>query len=380
MSVMFKRLCETLKARPKGLRQSRRAGKNQRGGAEWHTTTSKYFKEASYKTKWQNYLKEAIPAVSVTAIIACLESNKNVDQWLTLSKYQDAVMQTGLRIIMEDITGKVGSIDKDDVYQEIVKKVGNLNDADTKTDLDSLRDVFANLETFISLGHGTKFTGDKKAPTNKFEFMFKQRDGVQQELAELLLHPKRIENMLVQSVAQIIVMLTKANLDEIKTKLAADPHQILFNSLVNKWTFFSINFVQNETNMEVRDSWVLGEEPKKTADIKTFWTDFLTESLKDEYKYAEGDDYGILAAKFMKAKLDGKDLLTFIKADAATAPSHTYTVDALPPQPNIKDSIFENLEPFTVFFLKHLEGAVDLASPPKIEVVAPLPPPPPPQP
>ena len=356
---MYSRLRESLKARKKGLRQSR---KNQKGGADWHTSTSKYFTEASYKTKWQTYLAESLPAAAVTDISACFESKRTVDQWLTLSKFQDVVMQTGLRIIVEDITGKVGTIDKDDVYQVIVQKTGSLDDAETKKDLASLRDVFAELETFISLGHGTKFDASgAPAPTNKFEFMFKERPEVQQELAELLLHPKRIENTLVQSVAQVIVMLTKENLDEIKGKLAADPHKILFNSLVNKWTFFSINFVQNETNIEVRDSWVIGEPPKKTDEIKIFWTDFLTESLKDEYKYVKDDNYGILAAKFMKAKLAGTDLLTFIKT-TAPAPSHNYTTtpDDLPPQPNIKGSIFENLEPFTVFFLKHLEGAVEL--------------------
>jgi hypothetical protein len=366
---MFKRVRESLKSGKKGLRHSRRS---QKGGAEWYTPTSKYFTEASYKTKWQAYLKEVLPETAVTDIIACLESKRTVDQWLTLIKNQDVVMQTGLRIIMEDITGKIGTIEKDDVYQAIVQKTGSLDDTETQKDLASLREVFTDLEKLISLGHGTDF-GAGAAPTNKFEFMFKERAEIQQELAELLLHPKRIENTLIQSVAQVIVMLTKANLDEIKGKLGADatkPNKILFDSLVNKWTFFSINFVQNETNIEVRDSWVLGEEPKKTDEIKTFWSLFLTESLKDGYAYVVNDDYGILAAKFMKAKLAGTDLLTFIKSDVATAPSHNYTAspDALPPQTNIKDSIFENLEPFTVFFLKNLEGAVELASPsPRVE-------------
>lgn len=355
---MFSRVRESLKARKKGLRQSR---KNQKGGANWHTSTSKYFTDASYKTKWQTYLAESLPAAAVTDISACFESKRTVDQWLNLSKYQDVVMQTGLRIIVEDITGEDGTIDKDDVYQAIVQKTGSLNADETQKNLSFLREAFTNLEKFISLGHGTNFDASGTPElTNKFEFMFKERLEVQQELAELLLHPKRIENMLVQSVAQVIVMLTKENLDEIKGKLAADPHKILFNSLVNKWTFFSINFVQNETNIEVRDSWVIGEPPKKTDEIKIFWTDFLTESLKDEYKYAEGDDYGILAAKFMKAKLAGTDLLTFIKTTDPTL-SYIYTEDALPPQPNIESSIFKNLEPFTVFFLKHLEGAVELA-------------------
>lgn len=359
---MFKRVRESLKSGKKGLRHSRRS---QKGGAEWYTPTSKYFTEASYKTKWKDYLTETLPAASVTDIIACLESKRTVDQWLTLIKNQDLVMQTGLRIIVEDITKKVGSIDNDEVYQAIVQKTGSLDISGTQADLASLREVFTDLEQLISLGHGTKFTEDTDAPSNKFEFMFKERPEIQQELAELLLHPKRIENTLIQSVAQVIVMLTKANLDEIKGKLGADPHKILFDSLVNKWKFFSINFVQNETNIEVRDSWVLGEPPKKTDEIKTFWSQFLTESLKDGYDYVDKDDYGILAAKFMKAKLAGTDLLTYIKTKA---PAHTYTDAALPPQTNIKDSIFENLEPFTVFFLKNLEGAVELASPaPRIE-------------
>lgn len=358
MSAMYSRLRESLKSGKKGLRQSR---KNQRGGAEWFTSTSKYFTDATYKTKWQTYLTETLPAASVTDIIACLESKRTVDQWLNLSKYQDVILQTGIRIIVEDITGKSGSIDKDDIYQAIVQKTGSLDDAETKKDLDSLRELFNDLEKFISLGHGTVFTNDGKPPSNKFEFMFKERTEAQQELAELLLHPKRIENTLIQSVAQVTVMLTKANLDEIKAKLSADPKQLLFNSLVNKWTFYSINFVQNETNIEVRDSWVLGEEPKKTDEIRTFWSLFLTESLKDGYDYVANDDYGTLAAKFMKAKLAGIDLLTYIKTKG---PTHPYTVDALPPQANIKGSIFENLEPFTVFFLKHLEGAVELVSPP----------------
>jgi hypothetical protein len=361
---MYSRLRESLKSGKKGLRKSRKTGRNQKGGANWYTPTSKYFTEASYKTKWQTYLAESLPAAAVTDIIACLESKRTVDQWLALSKYQDVVMQTGLRIIVEDITGKVGTIDKDDVYQAIVQKTGGLDDTETKKNLSFLREAFTDLEKLISLEHGTDFSTGV-APTNKFEFMFKQRPEIQQELAELLLHPKRIENTLIQSVAQVIVMLTKENLDEIKAKLAADPHQILFNSLVNKWTFYSINFVQNETNIEVRDSWVLGEPPKTTDEMKKFWTDFLTESLKDDYFYVKEDDYGILAAKFMKAKLAGTDLLTFIKADVATAPSHNYneTPAALPPQANITGSILENLEPFTVFFLKHLEGAVELASP-----------------
>ena len=371
---MFKRVRESLKSGQRRLRQSRRTGQNQSGGAEWHTSKSKYFTEASYRTKWQTYLTVMLSGEAETDISACLDSKRTIDQWLNLIKYQDVVMQTGMRIIVEDITGKVGTIDKDEVYQAIVEKTGSLDDAETKKDLDSLREAFSNLEHFISLGEGSVFEKGKtrakaKVVSNKFELMFKERDEVQQELAELLLHPRRIENTLVQSIAQIIVMLTKENLDEIKGKLGTDsskPNKILFNSLVNKWTFYSINFVQNETNIEVRDSWVLGEPPKTTDDIRKFWTDFLTEILKDGYDYVKDDDYGILAAKFTKAKLAGTDLLTHIKGDPTSAPQQKYSnsESSIPPEKNIKDSIFEHLEPFTVFFLKHLEGAVELATRP----------------
>jgi len=277
--------------------------------------------------------------------------------WLDAIKYQDQIYCAGLEIIIEEITGKTG-----EHYADVIEKIKSNSLGDSTP----LRTMFTHLEHTLSLGHGTDFktAGD---PTNKFEHMFKERIAnsdkiLKTEMAHLLLNPKRIENILVQSIAQIIVMLKDpGNLKEITESIS---NEILKKALINKWVFFSVHGTELQTNEEIRDAFLTGSEPCEVVrDILPFWTAFVEEIAKpggiDVSDFPLADDhstYGKLAAGLAKSP----NLLDDITK--VTAPDLTIDYSSIPDGIDSSFGIFKKLAPNLVFFLKHLEGAIEATS------------------
>jgi hypothetical protein len=343
-----------------------RVTRKQTGGApSYAAPLPKYF-TGSYIAKWTTKLAKpelvrllTDPTLSVA--VGTTYSPEYYTAWMDAIKYQDRIYRAGLEIIIEDLTQKTG----DQQYSDIITKITS-NTLPQNTDVISL---FTTLEHILSLTHGSKFTqGD---PTNKFEYMFRTRllspnpkyPPLETEMANLLLNPKRIENILIQNVASIIVMLKEAtNMQEILLSLA---NPILKAALIKKWMFFSVHGTELQTNEEIRDSFLTGFPPCTIVDILQFWIAFVEEleqqgpvtipatGFKDEYPI-----YGILAAKLAK----NSNLLDEITkvAVAPIAIDYASIPDGIGQSP--VGGIFTKLIPNLVFFLKHLEGAIEEAS------------------
>lgn len=350
---MFPRVRTTRSKRPTLKR-------NQVGGAPAWVSPSpaKYFTNALWTPKLtipnaENIVKLLTDPTFSNAVSGSY-SPEYYTAWLDAIKYQDQIYRAGLEIIIEEITGKPS-----EQYSEIINKIKT----DTLGDSTPLTTMFTHLEHTLSLSHGTNFTAGE--PTNKFEHMFRERPVnsekvLKTEMAHLLLNPKRIENILVQSIAQIIVMLRDpANLKEITDSIS---NEILKKALINKWVFFTVHGTELQTNEEIRDAFLTGSEPCEVIkDIVPFWTAFVEEIAKpasiDVADFPFQDDhptYGKLAAGLAKSPTLLDDITKAsapdLSIDYASIPDG---IDASP-----VGGIFKKLAPNLVFFLKHLEGAI----------------------
>jgi len=334
--------------------------RKQIGGApSYAAPLPKYFTEQAYKDKWTAKLaKPEIVTLLTDPTFSVLKgkaySSEYYTTWLDAIKYQDQIYRAGLEIIIEDLTQKT---DKEQQYSDIIEKIKS--NALPKTE--DVISLFTTLEHILSLKHGSDFT--KGAPTNKFEYMFRARSGskissLEDEMANLLLNPKRIENILIQNVASIIVMLKEStNLQDILGSLKTP---ILKASLIEKWMFFTVHGAELQTNEEIRDAFLTGSEPCEIPDIQLFWTSFVEELERGPLEASEFpfedtyEVYGKLAAKMAKGNLlDDVTKMTVKDLDIK--------YDAIPD--GIVESpvgvLFKRLLPNLVFFLKHLEGAME---------------------
>jgi len=328
----------------------------------------KYFTEQTYKDKWAAKLAKPelvrlLTDPTLSTAVGTAYSPEYYTAWLNAIKYQDHIYRVGLEIIIEDLTQKT---DKEQQYSDILTKIMS-NTLPKNADVVSL---FTSLEHILSLTHGSTFkVGD---PTNKFEHMFRTRmlapqqkfPTLETEMANLLLNPKRIENILVQNVASIIVMLKEAtNLQDILPSLA---NPILKAALIKKWMFFTIHGTELQTNEDVRDAFLTGSEPCKNPEILEFWTAFVDELGKAqgppnaaEFPFDDnGVSYGILAAKMAKSPTLLADIAAVAIPDLVYEKAAKDSIpDGIEASP--VGGIFKRLVPNLVFFLKHLEGAIE---------------------
>lgn len=336
------------------IKSARITRKKQRGGVdEWyHTGFSDELLE-----NFQKKLEEVLDIETVKKMMALVNPEKmgsQINNWFEVNRYQDILMRVGLEIALEKIPNPI----------EYIKTV-----TDQSKDINNMVSIFKDLEGVISLGVGTDLTEDIKssaAPTNKFEMIFKDRKERGLEISKLLLNPKRIENLLVQAVAQIIYMLhDDKNYEE---TLGPTDNELLKENLINKWTYYVVNYVQNESNAEIRDSWVLGDEPINIDDIRVFWTQFIDELKKDASLITESDDNGILAAKLLRVHKEKKDILDISNFDGKIE----YIEDDMPPETEIKGTLLEHVGVHSASFLLHLDGSIKVVMRQMIEPVEPV--------
>ena len=285
--------------------------------------------------------------------------NGLVKAWLDANKYQDTLMKTGLEIVMEelDMTGDESAI------------IAKLTAIDSPEFVTSLRSMFQDLEKIISLGHeGTNFeTGDAAGNHNKFEMMFRNGDDLKKELSKLMLNPARIQNLLVKSVAEVIVMLQEEGVkEEIVQSLSND---LLRDILINKWSLFSLDYITSQSNDMPRDCLVTAGQPTTLEGIKEFWQSFVESLTKtDALEFIEPEagseisalnkNLGRLAAEYAKAPAAIYDVLATLPEVPGLLESNRAEVPD-----ELTDDLFKRLHAQTVLFLKHLEGSVKAVKP-----------------
>jgi hypothetical protein len=309
----------TRSLRTKGQRSTRK----QKGGAEWYKTT---FSEilSNFQQRLEKELDTEI-VKKIMGIISPENTEKNVGNWFEVIRYQDILMRVGLEIALE----KIDPI-------EYIKTVTDQTEV-----INKMVGIFKDLEGVIRLS---------TEPTNKFDMIFKVRDERALEISKLLLNPKRIENLLIQAVAQIIYMLhDEKNYEE---TLGPTDNQLLKENLINKWTYYTVNFIQNESNEEIRDAWVLGDKSVDEAGIRVFWTDFISE-LKTGTGPITSDNYGTLAAKLLRIHKEKKDIIDITNFGGKIE----YSVD-MPPENDTKGTVLEHIDVDRASFLFHLDGSV----------------------
>lgn len=323
------RLTRSLRA--KGQRSTRK----QKGGAEWYKTTFSEFL-ANFQPRLENEL-DTETVKKIMGIISPENTEKNIGNWFEVIRYQDILMRVGLEIALE----KIDPI-------EYIKTVTDQTEV-----INKMVGIFKDLEGVIRLGQGTGLTESIKSPakpTNKFDMIFKVRDERGLEISKLLLNPKKIENLLIQAVAQIIYMLhNEKNYEE---TLRPTDNELLKENLINKWTYYTVNFIQNESNEEIRDAWVLGDKPVDEASIRAFWSDFINE-LKKDVSPITSDKYGTLAAKLLRIYKEKKDIIDLTNFGSIIK----YSVD-MPPENDTKGTLLERIDVGRASFLLHLDGSV----------------------
>jgi len=336
--------------------------RNQKGAGQIVDVTA-YF-TAEKIAAFGNALKTAGLPDNITANIIKLFKYKKdslpstpdaelVDAWLLTNKYQDVILQTGLAMVKNELGNNM---------------------------VTAIRDMFTNLIPVIFFKEALPFEETiTPATDSKFELMFKA-NAPSKEITELLLYPKRIENLLVQSVAEIIVMLSKDNeLQKIVSQLDDTTRPLL----IDKWSIFSRGFCTIQINkFEIRDNFPTCREPIQQEMVTSFWSQFIIgmdSDLETRIDLPSGGDankdlndaLGFLSGCYAKWYCTGKqgDFYSMLKMPSSNLVSTADQDNMLDgPQIGAKNlitsatlgGIFDKLLIQTVTYLKHLEGSVEL--------------------
>lgn len=358
-----------------GLRRTRKRSHNQVGGAPFYQPISKYFVDIS--GTWAAKLGEAgVPAESVKQILELFTYNLldvNGQEkasppdalslaWLDANKYRNPIMKVGLEIIMEKL-----QITNDTSEEDILQKITGFQTEGTADFVKNLKELFTNLEKILTLDHTSiNFEEPRNsAEDSKLELMFKNGDMITQELSLLLLYPMRIQNLLIQSVAEIILMLQdKGEMEKIKTNVKDN---ILKTILVNKWAHYSTELCMSQTNDNIRDSFAEGHVPTTFEEVKVFWESFVDQLNKDAIQFTEdiNKDLGILACEYAKHLKDSNGSDFFASEKLKGLDDYKVLEEHEEELPNIYANIPLNnkLLPASILFLKQLECAVELSKP-----------------
>ena len=354
--------------RAPSLRRTRKRTHNQVGGAPFYQPTSDYFK-GEYVTPdgtWAAKLVNAgVPAPSVEKILELFTYKATADlsgAWLDANKYRNPIMKVGLEILMNEL-----GITNEMTEEDILKKIIEFQTAGTADFVKNLKELFTDLEKILTLNHRSiNFDNPRNsAEDSKLELMFKNDNMITQELSLLLLYPMRIQNLLIQSVAEIILMLQEG--DEMEKIKANVTDNILKTILVNKWANYSTELCMSQTNDDIRDNFAEGLKPTTIEGVKEFWGSFVDQLNKDPIQFT-GDinkDLGILACEYAKHLKDpsGND---FFASEKLTG-LHEYTLKDSDKEelPDIYGNIplSKQLLPASILFLKQLECAVELSKP-----------------
>lgn len=348
------------------------------GGAPFYQPKSDYFNNKNFvdiSGMWVTKLGEAgVPAVSVTKILE-LFTYKNADEitgppdtlsgaWLDANKYRNLIMKVGLEILMN----KLG-ITNEMKEEEILTKIKDFHTKGTTEFVNNLKELFTDLEKILTLNHRSiNFDNLRNsAEDSKLELMFKKGDMITQELSLLLLYPMRIQNLLIQSVADIIIMLKEGDeMEKIKTNVTDN---ILKTILVNKWANYSTELCMSQTNDNIRDNFAEGLKPTTIEEVKEFWESFVDQLNQVDISLNKTENLninlGILACEYAKhlKYSNGSDFFASEKLkglnDYELLKRHK---DELP---DIYDNIplSKQLLPASILFLKQLECAVELSTP-----------------
>ena len=354
--------------RAPSLRHTRKRTHNQVGGAPFYKPKSDYFHNNSFvdiSGMWVTKLGEAgVPAVSVTKILELFTYNATADlsgAWLDANKYRNPIMKVGLEIIMNEL-----GITKM-TEEEILTKIKDFQTTGTDKFVNNLKELFTDLEKILTLGHTLiDFEKDRTSDQDsKLEMMFKKSDIITQELFLLLLYPMRIQNLLIQSVADIILMLQdKGEMEKIKTNVTDN---ILKTILVNKWANYSTELCMSQTNDNIRDNFAEGVKPTTIEGVKDFWESFVDQLNKEPIQFTEviNKDLGILACEYAKHLKDPSGNDFFASKKLTVLKEYTLEDSHKDELPDIYDNIplSKQLLPASILFLKQLECAVELSTP-----------------
>ena len=377
-----------------GLRRTRKRTHNQVGGAPFYQPKSDYFKGeyVDISGAWATKLgKAGVPDSSVTKILELFTYKASPDPsgadpsgadpsgadpsganlsgadpsgaWLDANKYRNPIMKVGLEIIMEklNITNEMNE-------EDILKKIKDFQTTGTGGFVANLKELFTDLEKILTLNHRSiKFDTPINAEDSKLELMFKDGPIITQELSLLLLYPMRIQNILIQSVAEVVIMLKEGDeMEKIKTNVTDD---ILKTILVNKWANYSTELCMSQTNDNIRDNFAEGVKPTTTKEVKDFWESFVDQLNKDVIKFSETENlninFGILACEYAKYLKDpsGND---FFASEKLTGLNQYELLkrhkDELPDDYS-SIPLSTKLLPASILFLKQLECAVELSTP-----------------
>ena len=381
---MFKRLRESLKARSKGPRQSR---KNQRGGALFVQTTSEFLRGNKIQ-EWAPKLKaESVPDASVTKILAlftyCSDLSGSTAEtisnaWLEANKYQDVIYRVALDLVRPEAANETA----------LVGQVMNPHD-----DFNTKCSLLIKELTFILFFDTMNSAGDARS---KLELMIATPPD--KELSDLLLFPKRIENLLVQSLASIIVMLKEGtNFADLIANLGNDKEvinetvsedKLPRNYLRDKWFLFCNSYSTSLTNLVkfdqpfIRENFITAYKPigpKVLRKAIGFFIDGLEAELNTITVNVPAGDNGTTYQACYLAGVYGKWFQTKNGTFEALLGNMTpipVGLDNLNDSPQLDANsaytgpLKDKMPMQLIAFLKHLEGAVELASP--------SPPPPPP--
>jgi len=354
-----------------GLRRTRKRSHNQVGGAPFYQPTSTYFVDNSFvdiSGAWATKLgKAGVPAVSVTKILELFTYKATADlsgAWLDANKYRNPIMKVGLEILMNEL-----GITNEMKEEEILKKISGFQTAGTAEFVKNLKELFTDLEKILTLNHRSiNFDTPRNSENDsKLELMFKNDNMITQELSLLLLYPMRIQNLLIQSVADIIIMLKEGDeMEKIKINVTDN---ILKTILVNKWANYSTELCMSQTNDDIRDNFAEGLTPTTNKGVKDFWGSFVDQLNQVDISLNKTENLninlGILACEYAKHLKDpsGND---FFAIDKLTGLDEYTLKDSDKEElPDIYDNIplSTRLLPASILFLKQLECAVELSKP-----------------
>ena len=354
--------------RAPSLRHTRKRSHNQVGGAPFYQPTSDYFKGeyVAPDGTWAIKLKEAGVSDSSVEKILELFTYKAADlsgAWLDANKYRNPIMKVGLEILMNEL-----GITNEMTEEGILKKIMEFQTAGTADFVKNCKELFTNLEKILTLDHTSINFEEPRtsAEDSKLEQMFKDGDIITQELSLLLLYPMRIQNLLIQSVAEVILMLQEdAEMDKLKANVT---DAILKTILVNKWAHFSTELCMSQTNENIRDSFAEGHVPTTFEEVKVFWGSFVDQLNKDAIQFSEPEnlniDLGILACEYAKHLKNSPGTDFFTRDKLTGLGDYELSEEHKKELPDVYDNIplSKKLLPASILFLKQLECAVEQMS------------------
>ena len=320
------RLTRSLRAK------SARITRKQHGGADWFTPT--------IEVDWPKVLTDA----GLSAVIPMFDTSnpEKTKAWLEALVHQDELMLAGLKVITDK------HVNSDDIL-DIIKKPEILTD---------FKNMFTQLIKLLT------FNGSVNA-TSKFEKMFSMIEG---ELAGLLLNPGRIENLLVQGLAHIIItLLDEDNYKTIQDKLRNDRDNILQDLLMNKYSLFVTSYVTTISNTTLRDGWVINgpcvdQNDRVTGHDKESMNSLFT-TLRESIKgTVNANSYGALAYTYLELRRAGNITIDSIITKLANMPPlNNVPTDTFP------NDIDDNLaaikakygDSVSLTFILHLHGCVE---------------------